>query len=163
MVKKSKISRSKGVELCVERMILGESRKDILPFLVKTYHVSESTVTKWMKVASITVKERQQQAEALRVKEMDAATTEALKSGLKSDLELEAFLSQIAMDGVTVEQILAEGVVITRSATPSERLKAVELLWKKRGSYAPTKSDVNVTGGVMLVEKESHPADDPIN
>ena len=161
MVSKKKISRTKGVEICIERMILGESRKDILPFLTKSYQVSDSTVTKWMKAAMPAIKERQQQAEAIRVRETEAATIEALGRGLKSDLELESFLCQIAVGDLQVEEFI-RGISILRNASPIERIKAIDLIYKKRGSYAAIKSDVTVSG-LTLIEKESNPVDDPIH
>lgn len=68
----------------------------------------------------------------------EASIAEAAEKGLKTDLELEQILCQIASSNLEVEEIMG-GAAVLRGATPGEMCKAIDLLFKKRGSYAPTK------------------------
>jgi len=93
--------------------------------------------------------------------ETNALMVEALKEGLKSDLEIEVMLCQIAIGNVNFEEIKG-GSLILRGASPTERVKAADLIFKKRGSYAPVKSEVAMKG-ITLIEQEPDKTDAPIN
>lgn len=146
MAKKG-ISKAKGIEICIEQMCLGKSRKEILQHFTKTYKLSDSTVDKWIKEARTTVEQRQKEAEAIRIKESEQAIAEAVKTGLKSDLELEVFLCQIAVGDLQIEEVI-RGETIIRNTSPFERIKAIEVIYKKRGSFAAEK--IQHEGGVVI-------------
>lgn len=138
MAVKRKLSKQKGIELCANLLFSGNNRKQILQELAKVGNISSSTVDKWLKEARVIAEARQAEAEETRIRETDALTVEALKSGLKSDLELEVFLCQLVMGDVFIEDII-KGTTVLRGVSPLERIKATELIYKKRGSCAPAK------------------------
>ena len=67
-----------------------------------------------------------------------ADIAEAAKNGLKTDLELEQILCQFASNNLQVADFI-KGEVVLRGVQPMEIMKAIELLYKKRGSNAPAK------------------------
>lgn len=71
-------------------------------------------------------------------------TTEAVRNGLKSDLEIEQQLCRIAFGELDVTETTStpDGVIeFNRKPTPNEMINAMKELWKKRGTYAPDKID----------------------
>ena len=70
--------------------------------------------------------------------------TEAVKNGLKSDLEIEQQLCKIAFGELDVEETTStpDGLIeYRRKPTPNEMINAIKEIWKKRGTYAPDKID----------------------
>ena len=155
-----KINKDRGIEECCIMMVSGTATRDIVSNLTENYGVSRSTVEKWIKIARPKAEARQAEFEEVRLREMDAATVDALKQGLKSDLELEAFLCQMAMGDIKMEEVVM-GIAVLRDVSPSERIKAVDLIYKKRGSYAAIKNDLTLSG-IVLIEGETDTADEPI-
>lgn len=70
---------------------------------------------------------------------------EAAKNGLKTDLELEQILCQFATNNVEVEEWV-KGEAVLRGISPTESINAIAQIFKKRGSYAPTKTDITSGG-----------------
>jgi hypothetical protein len=138
MPSKKKISAPQGIKLCEDMIVSGVARETILQLITKKYKISVGGIDKWIRQAKPAAEIRQKEAEELRVTQLQAAHLEALNKGLKSDLELEVFLCQIAMGDFEIEELI-RGEAILRNASPAERIKAIEQLYKKRGSYAPTK------------------------
>lgn len=71
-------------------------------------------------------------------------TTEAVRNGLKSDLEIEQQLCRIAFGELDVTETTStpDGVIeFNRKPTPNEMINAMKELWKKRGTYGPDKID----------------------
>jgi len=69
-------------------------------------------------------------------------TIEAIKNGLKSDLEIEQQLCKIAFGEIDVTETTStpDGLIeFNRKPTPGEMINAMKELWKKRGTYAPDK------------------------
>jgi ribosomal protein S8E len=133
-----KISAAQGKKLCEDFLFSGLGRESILQEITKNYKIGVSSIDKWIKQAKPAAEARQKEAEAVRIRELDAANVEALKAGLKSDLEIEAVVSQIATGSLLVEEIIDGGAVI-RNLTPNEITNAAKAIWAKRGSNAPTK------------------------
>jgi hypothetical protein len=86
----------------------------------------------------------------------EAITHEIIKgveNGLKSDLELEQILHEIAEGKLDIEETTStpDGIIeFKRKPTPNERINAIKEIYKKRGSYAPDKvesiiSSYNIT------------------
>lgn len=76
---KSKISKARGVEICVELQYSGKSRKEILQEITESYKASEKTVDNWMKEARPIVAERQREAEVVRRREDEALIAESAR------------------------------------------------------------------------------------
>lgn len=149
MAEKSKISKAKGVEICIKLLENGKSRKEILQEISKTCKASDRTVDNWIREAQVTVKGRQQEAEAIRLTQMDATISEAVKEGLLSDMEIELILCKIISGEVEVEEWV-KGNPILRSVTPTEITNAAKAVYAKRGSNAASK--VEHSGNLNLSE-----------
>lgn len=150
---KTKISKSKGVEICTKLLSDGKSRKEILQDVGKICNASDKTIDNWMKEAKGVVKGRQDEAEAIRLMQMDATISEAVKEGLLSDIEIELILCKIISGDVEVEEWV-KGSPILRSVTPTEITNAAKAVYAKRGSNAPEKKSINVnlTDGPITFE-----------
>jgi hypothetical protein len=142
-------SKQKRITDIVFMLEQGMERKAILQKLSKTCKVSSRTLDNEIKEAKVILTERNSQREAVRLATTTETIKEAVKEALLSDLELEAILCKIAAGKMEVEQIFGENVVL-REVTPSEMVNAIDKLFKKRGSNAPTKSDVNMTGQIKV-------------
>lgn len=158
MAAKTKIAKDKGVEMCAELLLSGKKRPEILQAITKHYNNSPGCIDKWIKAARPVVLARQQEAEIIRQRETDAAITDSLKSGLKSDLELEVILCQLATDNVEVEEWV-KGKKILRGITPFEVISAIQTLYKKRGSNAPIKTAQTDVAGNDLIWNETRTYD----
>ena len=116
----------------------GMNRKAILQKVAKTCKASARTLDDYIKAAKKIVAERNEQKEKLRMEQTEQSLKEALNEAIKSDLELEAILCTIATGNLKVEEIVA-GKAIIREVTPYEQISAIDKIFKKRGSNAPTK------------------------
>jgi hypothetical protein len=141
MANGSRQVREKWLDLIANMLSDGKERSEILQTVIKDYKASEGTIDKWIKQAKIIVSERRQQAEAIRVRETEAVIKDAVIDGLKSDLELEIILCQIATNNISVEEWVS-GESVLRGVKPNEITKAIEVLYKKRGSNAPDKQEI---------------------
>lgn len=150
------VSKQKRIDDIVSMLEKGMETKDILRNITENYGVSISSVEKDIKEAKGTHSERNKQREEVRI----SVTTEALKNELNeaiiSDLELEAILCQIASGNLKIAEIV-QGEAVLTDIKPSDMVNAIDKLFKKRGTYAPTKQDVSLTdkGGAdkLFIEK----------
>lgn len=137
------VSKQKRIDDIVSMLEMGIETKDILRKVTESYGISISSVEKDIKEAKTIHSERNKQREDVRL----SVTTEALKNELNeaiiSDLELEAILCTIAQGNLQVEEII-RGEAVLRNVLPSEQISAIDKLFKKRGTYAPTKQDVKI-------------------
>lgn len=129
--------KQKRINDIVELIEKGVDRKEIVQKFAKMYKVGASIVDKDIKKAKIIIETRLKEQEGIRLREMDTEVKEAIKNGLKSDLELELILCQIASGNVKVEEWI-KGDPILRDVNPNEVIKAIDTIYKKRGSFPET-------------------------
>jgi len=141
-----KVNTQNVIEEIAKLLKNGEQRRDIVAKFCKKLQKSPRTVDALIKKASEKLQEEQQQAEAIRVREMDATISEGIKEGLLSDVELEVILCRIASGGFDVIEMI-KGHPTLRDVTPGEMIQAVRSLYQKRGSNAPSKSAITDTKG----------------
>lgn len=127
------------IEEIGEMLQTGTSRAKVLASIVAKWQISDRTFDRHWKKANERAKEARQVIDQAINDTLKQETIEALQKGLKSDLELEAVLCQIAMNNVEVEEWIA-GEKVLRGVMPGEIVAAVREIWKKRGSYAPVKN-----------------------
>lgn len=154
MSEKAKIAPDKGIELTINLLSEGKTRADILQQITTNYKISAGAVDKWIKAARPVVLARQQEAEQVRIKATAEAIEDSLKSGLKSDLEIEVILCQIITDNVQVEEWVY-GNKILRGVSPGEIIAAAQTIFKKRGSNAPIKTAQTDVKGNDIVWNET--------
>jgi hypothetical protein len=90
---KRKISKAKGVEICMELLSVGNSRKEIIQEITAKYKACERSIDNWIKEAAPGLQERQRQAEVIRARENEAAIIESAK---KLNLTRERILEEYA-------------------------------------------------------------------
>ena len=150
------VSKQKRIDDIVSMLEVGMERKEILQELSKTCKVSDRTIDNEIKEAKKIHSERNKQREEVRL----SVTTETLKNELNeaiiSDLELEAILCQIASGNLKIAEIV-QGEAVLTDIKPSDMVNAIDKLFKKRGSYAPTKQDLTLLdkggGDKLFIEK----------
>lgn len=141
---KSKISsKQKRVIGITDMLSKGMERKEILQKLAKTCKVSNRTIDNEIKEAKTIIAERNKETEVIRLSVTKQMTEEAIKEGLKSDLELEVILCQIASGNIEVQEWI-KGEAVLRSVSPMEVINATKTIFAKRGSNAPEKSEVKI-------------------
>lgn len=146
MAKILTITKEAGIKICIELLLLGKTRKEIVQTITKDYKISIPAVDKWIKAAKPQVEKRQKELEEIRIKETDAAVSDAVKKGLLSDLEIEAVLCRIVAGAMNIEEVLEDGVII-RGITPFEMINAARTIYQKRGSNAPAKTALTDAAG----------------
>ncbi len=99
-----------------------------------------------LKVAREAIKTEQVAKETILQANLSEQLNSEINAAIKSDLELDLILSQIATAGVEVEEYV-KGEAVTRSVTPMEQIKAIDQLFKRRGSYAPLKQAATTVSG----------------
>lgn len=156
VVKTIKIQKEQGVKLCEDMLVDNMAREEILQQITKKYKISVGAIDKWIKTAKPNAEKRRKEddgrkerAEIERQGTIEATKLQLLKEGLVTDLELEVFLCRIAIGGIDVSE-MAKGIQVIRDVSPIERMKAVEILFKKRGSNASSKVELSGDVGVQL-------------
>lgn len=90
---KNKISKQKGIEICVDLLYSGQSRQEILQEITEKYKACESTVDQWIKAARPFVQVRQREAEEIRSR---VTQEEVEASAKKLNLTRERILEELA-------------------------------------------------------------------
>lgn len=132
------VSKQKRIDDIVPMLEEGIETKQILRKITESYGVSIASVEKDIKDAKLIVAERNRQKEAIRVDITTKVLKKVLEKAIRSDMELEAILCTIATGNAKVEEIV-QGKAVFRGITPSEMTNAIDKIFKKRGSNAPTK------------------------
>jgi phage terminase small subunit len=173
MAGKRTISKTKGVEICGDRLYAGIKPAEIIRELTETYGISVSAVEKWMKAARAGVQERKAAALAVQAKvDQEAAEASAKRLNLTKDRLMEE-LAKIAYGDIrnilTVdgglkptsawddetagavagiesydEKVEDEVIGSVRKVKSWDKIRAIEALNKMLGYNAPEKKDVNV-------------------
>ena len=117
----------------------GADRKDILAKLSISWKVSRATMDNELKIAREAVKGEIQARSTILQDRMTEELKTEINASIKSDLELDLILSQIASANITIEEYI-NGDAVTRGVSPFEQIAAIDKLYKRRGSYAPVKA-----------------------
>lgn len=142
----SKNGKIQRIEQMKDMLRLGMDRGAILEELSKTYKVSRATMDNELKVAREAIGSEMAAKEEIRQTNLSEQLKSEINASIKSDLELDLILSEIAIAGVTVEEYV-KGEAVTRGVTPFEQIAAIDKLYKRRGSYAPLKQAQTDTEG----------------
>lgn len=142
----TKNGKLQRIERMKELLRLGLDRKDIFQELSKTYKGTERTMDNELKEARECVRLEMVAKEELRLTNLSEQVKFEINATIKSDLELDLILSQIACANIKTEQYIS-GLVITKGVTPFEQIAAIDKLYKRRGSYAPLKQAATNSAG----------------
>jgi len=126
----------------LEKQLLDKTYTDAK--IYKNLQVTEAMFYRLKKKALIEVQKRTEFKQSLINDVITHEITEAVRNGLKSDLEIEQQLCRIAFGEIDVMETTStpDGLIeFNRKPTPGEMINAMKELWKKRGTYAPDKID----------------------
>jgi hypothetical protein len=145
MAKVAKLaSKQKRISDIASMLEQGLERKEICEKLLKTAKVSKGTIDREIKEAKTILSERNKQKEVIRQEQVSTTLKESINEALLSDLELEAILCKIATGNLEIQEWI-KGKPIIRGVTPTEITNAIDKIYKKRGSNAPTKQQTELT------------------
>ena len=152
-----KANKQQYIDFIVECFDKGVAeRVDVMASIGKKWQLSERTFDRYFKIAKGAIQERNKHLESARLSVMTENIKDAVNEAIISDLELEAILCQIAQGNMKIAEIVGGEAVLT-DIKPNDMVNAIDKLFKKRGTYAPTKQDVNLTdkGGAdkLFIEK----------
>lgn len=139
----TKNSKIKRINDIADMLEAGLERREIIQKLSKTFKGNVRTIDFEIRDAKVIVEERNKAKEEARLKAISKKTMNLVEAAIISDIEIEAILSNMVRGNMTVEEILRSGVVI-RDLTPTEIIAAANTLYKKRGSFAPVRTDTTV-------------------
>lgn len=98
-VKKSKISKQKGVEICAKLLYAGKGRKEILQHIDENYKACVKTVDNWIKDAAPVVADRIKEAESVsRAIDIEAMETLAKELNLSREWVLRQYHMMATFD-----------------------------------------------------------------
>lgn len=144
------------VSKILSELAKGGYRTSIMATIGNSWQISVRTFDRLWKKANEMHKEGQKSIQSKIVEGLPSEIIIGLKGAIKSDLELEAILCQIAGGNVQVEDWV-KGEVVLRDVTPGEITQATAQIFKKRGSYAAIKQDITVRKvGKDLSEEETY-------
>ena len=121
-------------------------RAVVLAKFVKKWQVSDRTFDRYWKTAN------ERHTEALRALELErqGLLSESLKDEIQAQIltetEIDLILSKIVTGGIQVEEYI-KGEPVIRDVSPSDIIAAADKLYKRKGSYAPTKAAITDTEG----------------
>jgi len=135
--------REATLQKVVDWLEADKDRKYILAQLESEMGVR--TVDKLIAQAKAKIKAYNDEKEQIRKDKFTEDYGQQLDKAIKSDIELEAILCQIATAGLKVEEIV-KGTPIIRNVLPSEQIAAIDKLFKKRGVYVTKVAQTNKDG-----------------
>lgn len=113
-------------------------RAIVLAKFVKKWQVSDRTFDRYWKTAN------ERHTEAVRALELErqGLLSESLKDEIQAQIltetEIDLILSKIVTGDIKVEEYI-KGEPVIRDISPSDIIAAADKLYKRKGSYAPTK------------------------
>lgn len=144
-------SKQKRIHDIVFMLEKGMETKAILHKLAQSCTKSVRTFKSEIKEAKTVLAERNKHKENIRQQQTSETLIEAIKQGLKSNIEIEQRLLQIGWAEIDVEETTnSEQYGITtfkRKPTPAEQRAALDTVLKIRGGFAPSKVAQTDTAG----------------
>jgi len=146
MAKAAKNGKVQRIEQMKEMLRAGLDRAIIFQKLSETCKLSERTLDNELKEAREAIRLEMEGKEGIRQAKLSEQLKNEINASIKSDLELDLILSQLAAGECQVEEYV-KGVAVIRNISPLEQISAIDKLFKRRGSYAPLKQAQTNTAG----------------
>jgi hypothetical protein len=139
-------------ELMIHRMSSELEKQSLDPnytdsMIKHSMQLSDGSFRKFKKLAKLELEKRIEIRKEAIHKVIEEETIEAVRSGLRTDLEIEVQLCKIAFGEMDVYESTStpEGFIdFKRKPSPQEMIQAIKEIWKKRGTYAAEKIDANI-------------------
>ncbi len=127
----------------------GKTTGEIVQICTNSYKCGDDVVNKYIKEAKLIILSRNQAKEL----ERQANVSEALKNEIQAEIlteqELDLIMSRIVDGNIEVAEYI-KGERIIRDTSPMEIIAAADKLYKRKGSYAPTKQSQTRPDGSEL-------------
>ena len=126
----------------------GISNPEIISHYCPLWDVSERTMKRYLALAKDVVMGRLEDMDAIIEAVRGEVISEEAVQNLRSGLELEAQMLAIIEGGLEVNKVVTrpEGITETKvKPNPAHVLKAIDMIWKRRGFYAKHKQDSGKT------------------
>lgn len=128
------VSKEKGIELIVSELKIGTKKEDIMANFGKNWQTPKDTFNKWYLIAKEKHTEANKAKELQRQELLSESLKDEIQAQILTELDIDLILSQIAKGEV-------------ENTSPSDVIAACRELYKRKGSYKPTKiSNTTVTG-----------------
>ena len=134
----SKVYTQKCIEEITQMLREGKERKEILPIITQTYPMSLKTFNNRLKDAREIVLKEIQLKEKVREDTLPEAYRSEILEGIATESEIDLVLSKIVMGECRVEEWI-KGELVIKEVSPTDIVAAADKLYKRKGSYAPTK------------------------
>jgi hypothetical protein len=141
-----KLSKIKGIELIGKELAKGVTKVEIMANFGKQWQTPKDTFNKWYLIAFEDYQVQLQAKEAERQALVSKNLSTEISAQIATEQELDLILSKIARGDVQVESWI-NGEIVLKNVSPSDVAKAADLLYKRKGSYAPTKQANTDTEG----------------
>lgn len=130
------MSKSPQIQLRIntiaKEMANGKDRDAIMAIYVKKWQTSKRTIDRLIEKAKPIAKSLSSKADKAAEDTMIAEIKEAVKSGLKSVIEIDMKVQEI---------------IFAKKNSTADQLRAVDLFYKRHGHFAPTRSALTDTDG----------------
>lgn len=142
------------IDFITKHLRAGKERNYILQHFTKIYKVSTKTFDNRLKIAKELLAVENKTKEDIRQSLLPEQVKAEIEANIASEQEIDLALSKIVMGNCTVEEFI-QGKAVLRGIEPMEIIAAADKLYKRKGSYAPAKSDLTTNGeslnqGVVL-------------
>lgn len=128
----------------------GKERGELLIKLGKKWGMSKSSFDRFIKSAKPIAKRLSELRDKVVNDTITAETKEAAKNGLKSILEVDAKLQEIIFNEFILVRDANDRIIKVENTT-ADKLKAMDLYFKRNGHYAPEKQE----GEMKLIWEEN--------
>lgn len=133
------------IDLIAKDIQKGIQRFELIQKYSKKFKVSENMIDRYIAKAKPIAEKRAEIKSKTIENTIIAETEQAVKNGLKTDFEIEMQLQKIAFGEMDIEETITtpNGISVkTRKPNPAEMKGAIELIYRRRGSLAAEKKQI---------------------
>jgi len=139
------------IEFILSHLRNGMQRQDILAKFGENWQDSSRTFDRLLKIAVETLQVENKTKEELRGTNLSEALKNEIQAQILTEQEIDLIMSRIVDGHVEVKEYIA-GQPVIRETSPMEIIAAAKELYKRKGSYAPTKLANTKPDGTELPE-----------
>lgn len=149
-----KISKIKGIELIFNDITAGLPKQAIMAKFGENWRTPIDTFDKWYKVARTRYEDENKAKEAERQRILSETMKSEISALIATENEIDLILSQMVRGNVQIEK-WKDGDCVLTDIAPADVIRAADLLYKRKGSYAPAKIAQTDKDGNDLIWQET--------
>jgi hypothetical protein len=131
----------------------GKTRAEIMAINAKKWQMTTRTADRYLKDANKMLLDARKAVNVAVTEVIVQEAAEAVRMGLKTDLEIEMQLLKIGFGEMDIVETTSNNngtTVYQRNPTPAEQRAALETVYKRRGSFAAEKHQVEITEPIII-------------